>query len=454
MNFNVIGNGLDALFCSMKLLQMGNQVRLFSTTEMLGGHFAGYKTPHGTFDMGMSLLENDHRWVPVKNLCEFKNEFSAGLRPFLKESFDWLTSISGQFQQELVVTKLSSGQEVPDYFIADNLHFLNGLTENHKNDLLSNLESYLFDSKEDSKFHPSSKLSNPYFDSLTLPDYYSRIFGEIFFKTNFENFLNCIAPISFLKRARDHRKFWLPLYYPESIYFHLTRSPKFQNFNLPEVKFEKPHNMMTSDLINEFSRKIRGHANFKFILLDSFVNISQILGDDFKTITFLPVDQLEKVITESEKIKELGKVVLDSSVTLGETKINMIHTCIEKTNSKTVFFQEAASGLFRYSISQKIANDKESVASFEFNSSETFNVTKALGVINAMGFDTLCGSNHINLPFKPKIMRLENSDWQVLSQEFQNVLEEKLINGPVIHPEAKSFNDNLVRGLSYAAKIG
>jgi hypothetical protein len=454
MKFNVIGNGLDALFCSMKLLQMGNQVRLFSTTEMLGGHFAGYKTPHGTFDLGMSLLENDHRGVPVKNLCEFKNEFGADLRPFLKESFDWLTSISGQFQQELIVTKLSSGQEVPDYFIADNLHFLNSLTENHKEDLLYNLQSYLFDSKEDSKLHPSSKFSNPYFDSLTLPDYYARIFGEIFFKTNFENFLNCIAPKSFLKRARDHRKFWLPLYFPESIYFNLTRNPKFQNFDLPEVKFEKPHNMMTSDLINGFSRKIRGHSSFEFILLDSFVNIFKILGDDFKTITFLPIDQLEKVITDSEKIKELGKVVLDSSETLGETKINVIHACIQKTSSKTVFFQEAASGLFRYSISQKISNEKESVASFEFSNSETFNVNMALDVINDMDFDALCGSNHISLPFKPKIMRIEYSDWQVLNQEFQNVLEKNLIYGPVIHPEAKSFNDNLVRGLSYATKIG
>ena len=117
MNVKIFGDGLDALVCSRKLLEVGHHVELSSTTKNLGGHFSGYKNSHGNFDTGMVLLENDHRSISAISLSKYSNEFGRSLRPFLLESFEWLKKISGRFENEKLLTKLSTGIKIPDYFI-------------------------------------------------------------------------------------------------------------------------------------------------------------------------------------------------------------------------------------------------------------------------------------------------------------------------------------------------
>lgn len=453
MKISVVGNGLDALVCTSELLELGHDVKLFSTTKNLGGHFLGHKNSHGKFDTGMVLLENDNRSVPVSGLSNFNSEFGRSLRPFLIESFRWLKTYSGELQEELVITKLISGREVPDYFIADNLVFLDYLREEDKKDLISNLESYLFHSSKGSGYLPANKLVDKNFNTLTITDYYCNIFGKKFYETFFQNFLNNLAPQPFLQRAKDHRRFWLPLYFPESIYFQMTKDVTFKSYNLNTLRFDKPQNMMISDMVSDISKSINEHPNFHFILLESFANINRIIEKNGKVVVFLPTEQLKNILPNSRKIETLGREIMSSVKTLGSAKIDIVHYCIPKNESRTVFFQEDMNGLLRYSISQQKGNEKNSAASFEFKGTIDFELQNALEIIKNLGFEVLCEGSHIPAPFKPKVLQLADSEWKQFIGDYSNEFEKNSIYGPTIHPEATSFNDNLVRGLAYAAII-
>ena len=453
MNIEIFGNGLDALVCSKKLLEDGHHVKLFSKTKNLGGHFSGYKNSHGNFDTGMVLLENDHRSVSTIALSNYANEFGRNLRPFLLESFEWLETISGGFKDERLQTVLSTGIKIPDYFIADNLVFLNYLEDEMKKDVINKLEVYLLHTSDETKFHPSKKMSDKVFDTLTIEDYYSTLFGEEFYERLFANFLGSVAPRNFHKRARDHRKFWLPLYYPETIFFALTHNQFFKNFNLEEVRFRKPQDMMICDMVQSISEEVFKHPNFDFELVNSFEEVSTTIRDSVQTVLFIPIDQLQHFLPNSNRISDLSSEVTNALVSLGSATIHIIHCCIPKTESSTVFFQEDVNGLFRYSVSQQKGNTLNSVASFEFNDNEDFDLVESLATIRNHGFEVLCEGSHIAALFKPKFLNLPPSKWDEIVAGCESELELNLIMAPIVHPEANNFNDNLVRGLAYAAKI-
>jgi hypothetical protein len=453
MNIEIFGNGLDALVCSKKLLEVGHHVKLFSNTKKLGGHFSGYKNSHGNFDTGMVLLENDHRSVSKIQLSEYSNEFGRSLRPFLFESFNWLEEISGGFEDEKLQTKLSTGKKISDYFIADNLAFLNYLEDDLKRDLIEKLELYLIHTSHENKYQTSKKMSDEVFNVLTIEDYYLNIFGQKFYEKFFAKFLSNVAPKNFQTRARDHRKFWLPLYFPESIYFALTQNQVFKNFKLPEVRFEKPQNMMICDMVHSISESMFNHPNFDFELVKSFSEVAKAKQKNVRTILFMPTDQMEVFLPNSNRISELSSEITESLEILGSTTIHIIHCCIPKNENSTVFFQENLNGLFRYSISQQRGNTLNSVASFEFNNQDDFNFRDSLTTIKNHGFEVLCEGSHIAAPFRPKYLNLSIPKWQQMIVEFESELEENLILAPVVHPEANNFNDNLVRGLAYAVKI-
>jgi hypothetical protein len=453
MNIEIFGSGLDALVCSKKLLEAGHHVKLFSNTEKLGGHFSGYKNSHGYFDTGMVLLENDHRSVSKTKLSQYNNEFGRSLRPYLFESYKWLEEISGGFEGEKLQTKLSTGEKISDYFIADNLAFLNYLKEDLKKDLIEKLELYLIHTSDEKKYQISKKMSDEVFNSLTIEEYYLKVFGQKFFERFFAKFLDNVAPKNFKTRARDHRKFWLPLYFPESIYFALTQNQNFKNFELAEVPFEKPQNMMICDMVHSISERTFNHPKFDFELINSFSEVTKGSQKNVQTILFIPADQLAVFLPNSNRIIELSSEIANSLESLGSTTIHIIHCCIPKNENSTVFFQENLNGLFRYSISQQKGNTLNSVASFEFNGQEDFDFRKGLATIKNLGFEVLCEGSHLAAPFRPKYLNLSISKWREIVVEFESELEKNLILGTIVNPEANNFNDNLVRGLAYALKI-
>jgi hypothetical protein len=453
MTINVIGNGLDALICSKKLLELGHQVHLISTTKNLGGHFLGHRNSHGKFDTGMVLLENDHRFTPTIELQKYGNQFGRNLRPFLRESFEWLESVAEELHHEIVLTRLSEGSEVPDYFIADNLNFLDTLSEDVRNDLLSNLEKFLFQTSTEWKIQPSQKMTDKAFDTLTIDEYYSRVFGQKFYNLFFQNFLSNVSADFSIQRARDHRKFWLPLYFPESIYFHLTQNSTFKNFYLPEVKFDKPKKMMISDLITKIVEEIFVHPNFQFIQLETFAGFKAIQTKKERTLLFLTADQIQSLFPNSKEITILCSQLATALSVFASTTINVVHVCIPKSPNRTVFFQKDTQGLFRYSISQQRANDINSVASFEFSDAQDFDLKNSLEIIRGLGFEFLCQGSHIPAPLKIRALELSEKEWLNIVDRYIAEYQKNAVIGPVIHPEATSFNDNLVRGLAFAAKV-
>jgi hypothetical protein len=167
----------------------------------------------------------------------------------------------------------------------------------------------------------------------------------------------------------------------------------------------------------------------------------------------MSVEQLHNFLPNSNKMKLISAKTAKSLDSLGSTTIHIIHICIPKTQSKTVFFQENSNGLFRYSISQQEGKTLNSAASFEFSNKDGFNLEESIKVIKNFGFEVLCEGSHIPAPFKPKYLSLPDLEWQEIIDECESELRKNSIIGPIVHPEAGTFNDNLVRGLAYAAKI-
>jgi hypothetical protein len=206
-------------------------------------------------------------------------------------------------------------------------------------------------------------------------------------------------------------------------------------------------------MILSISESIFNHPNFDFELVNSFSEVRMEKQKNVRTILFMPTDQLEVFLPNSNRISELSSEIINSLKNLGSTTIHIIHCCIPKNENLTLFFQESLKGLFRYSISQQRGNILNSVASFEFNNQEDFDFRESLTTIKSQGFEVLCEGSYLAAPFRPKYLDLSLSRWQQIVVELESELEENLILGPIVHPEANNFNDNLVRGLAQAVKI-
>ena len=106
MKIGVYGNGLDSLITCHDLLSKGHHVEHFGRGERIAGHFAGKSDGHGTFDLGMVLLERDVRDTLQRPLSEFSNEFGVSVRAYLAESYDFVEEALGELRPRKVKTRL------------------------------------------------------------------------------------------------------------------------------------------------------------------------------------------------------------------------------------------------------------------------------------------------------------------------------------------------------------
>ena len=438
----VLGSGLDAILYISNLIKNGTTVTHFAKSKILGGHFRGLKTNHGYVDAGMVLLENDHRGISPKLLDSFEDEFGVSTRPFLRECFSWLEISMGEFSNIEIFTKIADSTLVSDFFISDSLEVLKRLPESLKNQIIeiskSNLEVEL------SHRHPKNKLS---LDTIGLESFLMSQFGRETYEVLFKSFLEkLLLSRTDLIPVKDHRKVWAPLYFPESILWELTGEKCYERYSLECLKFLKPKNQSVAGWLHSLIDEISHSPLYTFIeaeqqsLQETLINAKQM-----EITSFLQVQEI---------CESFGLMNLDTQSRKVEgSPILLAHYCIDEEDSKVIFDSDPQSPILRQSISKDNSRDSHSNALFELGGGDS-EIDTLTSYLKRHGQLAKCEGNWRKLHFSPRVTKIDANDWELYRLELKTQLEKFRIDGPIPHPEATSFNDHLVRGLSWSKRSG
>ena len=448
MNVNVIGSGLDSLITSFLLLEKGHEVTLYSGGNKLAGHFAGLKNEHTIFDAGMVLLEKEDRGETQEEIITYNNEFGYKSRKFLLQTFLEIQRILGECEPAIVKTLLSNKIEVEDYFISDNLNAFNYLDGSDRVTLIGNLENIL-EGKNPKFTHPKFKWNTDCIRKNSVSFNLELMYGEKIYRQYFGKFLYALTGSSDVSMPmRFHRKVWIPLYYPESLLSHIKKS----NFDLPSVQFFKFKRSSIALAIKELILKIDRDKRFKLINTP----VAELNKEAFRSkesIYFLPIDDLSRLFPHSS-VHDFASQMSQLCITQNTNQIRFLHLCVSKLESKTVFLQDPVEGLFRYSINNSPDNNL-SIACFEFGSGAPNSMDEMVKISNNFlrPSKILCAGQVNSTNYAQKFSTMGMGEWESRVSEVCEYIKSPSSTVNITHPDALSFNDNVVRGLAAASRI-
>jgi hypothetical protein len=443
MNIGVYGSGLDSLIACYDLLSKGHKVEHFTQGERVAGHFAGTSDAHGTFDLGMVLLERDVRETPQRSLSEFSGEFGVSTRAYLAESYDFVEEVLGTLRPRIVKTRLENSDEIGDYFISDNLDIFQSLSVEERTSLHFSL-SRLLSNNGRNFIHPRMKHQKVNSATDGLLTQLEIQYGAELADKLFGQFINSlIGSKDFSLPVRFHRKLWIPLYFPETINTAIIKLKS----ELSELSFlEFASGSLASriqSLINSISNNRRYTINeLKFEELR--IEENQLNYQIFLT----SIPEISR-ITASQKVRHFAKKITDSIVQGPRTKITILHYCVKKMENKTVNLQAPIRSMFRYSITNGIVSD-QSCISLEFGDTEKLTREVLLSIVEEVEptVELVCDGSIQTIPFSLRYLDMTVKDWKSISAEINNEFEQENCRVLPKHPDGLSFNDNLVRGLA------
>ncbi len=441
MMIKVFGDGLDALISINLLLNSGCKVLHFTNSEQFGGHFRGIETCGEKFDLGMVLLEPDFTPGLTKNFKMYEGEFGRNARPYLHETYTWLESKIGGFIKHNVKTLLPSHGEIPDYFIGDNLDFLKTLNEEQVINLETRLISILKDSAKFSEIHPANRFESEKASQISLQDFLIKVYGMEIYETYFKGFLHKIAGTESSVSSRDNRRVWMPNYYPESILNALRNHSRYSKYDIRPIEFLRPEKNQIAEFVFRIQTENEMNRNYhreKFYL-------NQFDFEDPNSIYFLTLMDFSRIYeTDLSFLNEFTKNTFEKTF-IASSSINVTHFCVAECASETIFFPEKNNSILRYSSYssslQKNAVSIESIPNLDDPKELASDLLKNKAI------ETTCEGYTKNFAFKVVKTPFSISDWGNFLMELKSNLLNINRNIFLIHPEANTLNDNLIRGL-------
>ena len=438
---NLFGDGLDALIAINLLLKSGSQVTHYSQSDKFGGHFRGIDTCGGKFDFGLMLLEPDFVPGTAKEFEKYEGEFGRSSRVYLEQVFGWLENQLGKLINHEVLTSLHSGELVNDYFIGDSLEFLNTLNLRQRNELEQRLVSLLNDLQNQRNLHPASKLTSELASKTPLNELLIRVYGSEIYEIYFAGFFEKVTGngLTFAS-ARDHRKIWMPNFYPESILFALNQDPENKDYELKPLRFLRPAQGEIADFVQVLQLENENHINYQRVK----IKFEEIKFDFSATdsVYFIHLNDLAKNNWFKSQYNSLfakNKVIPSNF-----QPIDVTHFCLNECKSRTVFVADKLSQVIRYSY---YSHPKGGAISVESISGDLDPKILALQLIAADNLKATCNGHTQTVPVKISETSFSMEDWSNFSKTFKSKYPKLNQSIFLIHPEANNFNDNLLRGL-------
>lgn len=440
----VFGDGLDALVAINLLLKSGQHVVHYSNSERPGGHFGGTDSCGGKFDLGMVLLEPDFIVGQSRDIEEYEGQFGRASRVFLGDVFTWLSSQVGGFIEHSVLTRLDTDELLPDYFIADSLDFLMTLDGKSQSELKARLVSRIEHAPWGHQGHPSEKLTSKVAAKTLLSDLLQQVFGTELYERLFDGFLSkvssCTRP---LISARDNRRVWMPNYYPESLLFRLTQDQMYADFELHPLKFLRPAHFQIADFINELHSENLKHENFRLEKESMLREVHNYSRPD--EIYFVSLADFAMYDTKSIDFGALTSKLDKKADFVVSNTINLTHFCVSDCESKTVFVPEKSNQIIRYSC---YASSKGNSVSIETTSGLHDSKALSLNLLDKGGLRPVCQGFSREVPLRLRETEFSIKEWESFTLIVKEKYETMNRSFFLIHPEANTFNDSLVRGLA------
>ena len=197
-----------------ELVREGQSVALVSPPGMIGGHFSAHSALGFEFDLGMTLLEMDSYQNQESDLARYDSsslgsagKFTAFVKKVLNEHFE-----IREVDQIQVATNKGL---IDDYYISNELKGVPEVFSDAERKLILD-ELARCSAIEVS--HPRGKVEAPEFDALDYQQASIDNHGELIHRTLIEPLVTRATNLqSDRLHARNHRLFWAPLFYPETL---------------------------------------------------------------------------------------------------------------------------------------------------------------------------------------------------------------------------------------------
>jgi hypothetical protein len=437
----LFGDGLDALVAINLLLKSGSQVTHYSQSDKFGGHFRGIDTCGGKFDFGLMLLEPDFVPGVSKEFEKYEGEFGRNSRAYLGQVFGWLENQLGNLINHEVFTLLPSNEMVNDYFIGDSLDFLNTLNLRQRNELEERLISLLENSHDQRNLHPAYKLTSEIASKTPLSALLAKVYGSEIYEIYFAGFFEKVTGdgLTFVS-ARDHRKVWMPNFYPESILFALNQDPENIDYELKQLRFLRPEQGEVADFVQNLQLENEKHINYRRV---------KIKFEEFKfdfsasdSVYFIQLNDLAKNNWFESQYNAL--FVKNKVISSNFQSIHITHFCLTECKSRTVFVADKCSQVIRYSY---YSHPKGGAISVESIAGDLDPKILALQLLAADNLRATCNGHSQTVSVKISETNFTMEDWLNFSNTFKSKHPKLNQSIFLIHPDANNFNDNLLRGL-------
>jgi hypothetical protein len=427
MTIRIIGEGLDALIFASSLTKQKINFQWVVRNGRLGGYFSGAVNCVGEpMDLGMVLLEPNTYEVEQKSLVDFHGQFGYQARPFLNEAYKSIHETVGDCLRVEVKSQLGELGVFPDYFISDRLEAFGMSSQIAREELKERIEKL----RKEPQWHPSLKneTMSPLQD-IGIADYLKKLYGGALYCEYFETYLtNFLGEFVNHLSANLHRRAWLPLYWPETVYQHIQTPSNAKELFSPI--FEKPSQGSIAKWVKDMVDTVLNSPNGEVITSPSLFSESfQNLGSD-RDFFFIHKSEIPRV---EEATKGSGKGV--------NISIRMVHYCAKVESNEVVFLTNGKNGSFRYSTSATTSDSGGSVT-FEFgqNTAEINDeevLLSALMACREVGIHPTCQGT----VFSGKLSIGVEAD----SEDFE--LKVPVANYQTVHnSKSSSVNDNIIRG--------
>jgi hypothetical protein len=432
MTLRIFGEGLDALIFASHLSQNNIEFQWIVTNDRIGGYFRGSRNCFGTpIDIGMVLLEPNSYSSSQLPLSVYQGEWAQNARPYLNASYKTAKKLMGATKRVEVYNQDRSFNSSPDHFISDRL---NSFKKNENSLITEQLKENIKWLEKNSQWHPRNKnLEIKLFDSLTIPEYYARIYGDEFYEIFFRSYLeNLLGEAVNRLSVSAHRRAWLPLYWPETLIKFIEsddgKEPLF------EPIFEKPGYGSVAAWVKTIETEIASSGKAKMIKLE---DLEPSEFDYFKSKTdFAFIDENKIAKNSKNKFKASGPYV----------DLRIIHFCGQIESSEVVFLKDNDYGCFRFTTSQGDENQGGFTLEFGARSSKFTDeelVEISQDFYKELDFRAGCGGK----VFKSKF-HLNTADDGLKSQNIYDAYNSYTFH----HSKNMSINDNIVRG-AWASEI-
>lgn len=432
MTIRLFGEGLDALLFAAYLSRKKINFFWFVTHDRLGGFFRGatncFDNP---VDVGMVLLEPNTYSSVQKHLKDFEGQSAQDARPYLNAAYHFLERIMGAHSRIPIKSRLEEDIDACDYFISDHLE---AFQEYESDKMLSQLVENLDWIRVNPDWHPRNKRhKNGIFSSTGIQDYFTRVYGEEFYKIFFERYLQNLLGKDLNKLpAGSHRRAWLPLYWPETLIESIIRYDG--KVNLVAPSFTRPESGSVAQWVINAKNEIAESVNAKLINID-FLDPADF--DYFRAETdFAFVD--ERLM----KNWPAPPVLAPSS----NVELRIVHFCGEVDESSVVFLRNNKFGCFR--ISRYKGTSRHGGISLEFgggsvNLNDRELVEKSRAIVDNLSFNSSCDAKIFKVKFQINGQGIGEKSREHLVARHTNTFH---------NLSSMSFNDNIVRG-AWAAEI-